>query len=92
MFFWLGLPFLAGYRPIPSNWDIDEVAFSSNRQMIAEQRKLPGESSFKAERREPSGEPCPFTGGLAPNRFQKPLGVRRKHSDPIFPKRFKMSI
>jgi hypothetical protein len=37
--------------------------------MIAEQRKLPGESSLKAERRKPSGEPLAFTGGLAPNRF-----------------------
>jgi hypothetical protein len=45
--------------------------------MIAEQRKLPGVPSFKVERRKPSGDPCPFTGGLAPNRFQNPLGVRR---------------
>jgi hypothetical protein len=28
------------------NRDIDEVAFLSNRQMIAEQRKLPGESKY----------------------------------------------
>jgi hypothetical protein len=38
---------LLGLRPgclIPSNRDIDVVAFPSNRQMIkAEQRKLPGE-------------------------------------------------
>ena len=32
--------------PIPSNRDIDEVAFLSNRQMLAEQRKLPGESKY----------------------------------------------
>jgi hypothetical protein len=35
-----------GASPIPSNWDIDEVAFPSNRQMIAEQRKMPGESQY----------------------------------------------
>jgi hypothetical protein len=35
-----------GLRPIPSNRDIDEVAFPGNRQMIAEQRKLPGESEY----------------------------------------------
>jgi hypothetical protein len=29
-----------------SNRDIDEAAFSGNRQMIAEQRKLPGESKY----------------------------------------------
>jgi hypothetical protein len=28
------------------NRDIDEVAFLSNRQMIAERRKLPGESKY----------------------------------------------
>jgi hypothetical protein len=33
-------------RPIPSNRDIDEVAFPGNRQMIAEQRKLPGEPKY----------------------------------------------
>jgi hypothetical protein len=42
---------------IQSNRYIVEVALPSNRQIIAEQRKLPGEPSFKAERREPSGEP-----------------------------------
>jgi hypothetical protein len=35
-----------GLRPIPSNRDIDEVAFLTNRQMKAEQRKLPGESKY----------------------------------------------
>jgi hypothetical protein len=35
-----------GLRPIPSNRDIDEVAFPGNRQMKAEQRKLPGESKY----------------------------------------------
>jgi hypothetical protein len=35
-----------GLRPIPSNRDIDEVSFLSNRQMKAEQRKLPGESKY----------------------------------------------
>ena len=33
-------------RSIPSNRDIDEVAFLTNRQMKAEQRKLPGESKY----------------------------------------------
>ena len=37
---------LDGLRPIPSNRDIDEVSFLSNRQMKAEQRKLPGESKY----------------------------------------------
>jgi len=37
---------LDGLRPIPSNRDIDEVAFPGNRLMIAEQRKLPGESRY----------------------------------------------
>jgi len=32
--------------PIPSNRDIDEVSFLTNRQMKAEQRKLPGESKY----------------------------------------------
>ena len=32
--------------PIPSNRDIDEVVFPSNRQMIAERRNLPGESKY----------------------------------------------
>ena len=35
-----------GLRPIPLNRDIDEVAFLANRQMKAEQRKLPGESKY----------------------------------------------
>jgi hypothetical protein len=35
-----------GLRPIPLNRDIDEVAFPGNRLMIAEQRKLPGESRY----------------------------------------------
>ena len=35
-----------GLRPIPSNRDIDEVAFPGNGKMIAEQRKLPGESKY----------------------------------------------
>ena len=35
-----------GLRPIPLNRDIDEVAFLTNRQMKAEQRKLPGESKY----------------------------------------------
>jgi hypothetical protein len=35
-----------GLRPIPLNRDIDEFAFPSNRLMIAEQRKLPGESRY----------------------------------------------
>jgi hypothetical protein len=35
-----------GASPIPSNRDIDEVAFLANRQMKAEQRKLPGESKY----------------------------------------------
>jgi hypothetical protein len=33
--------------------------------------------AYKAERREPSGEPS-FTGGLALNRFLKHFGMRRK--------------
>ena len=37
---------LDGLRPIPLNRDIDEVAFPGNRLMIAEQRKLPGESRY----------------------------------------------
>ena len=37
---------LLGSEPIPSNRDIDEVSFLSNRQMKAEQRKLPGESKY----------------------------------------------
>ena len=35
-----------GLRLIPLNRDIDEVAFPGNRLMIAEQRKLPGESRY----------------------------------------------
>ena len=35
-----------GLRPIPLNRNIDEVAFPGNRLMIAEQRKLPGESRY----------------------------------------------
>jgi hypothetical protein len=41
-----GLKSTARLRPIPSNRDIDEVAFLTNRQMKAEQRKLPGESKY----------------------------------------------
>ena len=32
--------------PIPSNRDVDEVAFPGNPQMLAEQRKLPGGSKY----------------------------------------------
>ena len=35
-----------GQSPIPSNWDIDEVASPGNRQMTAEQPKLPVESRY----------------------------------------------
>jgi hypothetical protein len=35
-----------GYKPIPSNRDIDEVAFPGDRRMMAEQRKLPGEFKY----------------------------------------------
>ena len=37
-----------GLRPIPSNRNNDEVAFPGHRQMIAGQRKLPGESKCPA--------------------------------------------
>jgi hypothetical protein len=48
--------------------------------MKAEQRKLPGESNIHwfPERSSVEPDTSPFTGGLAPNRFQKPLGMRRK--------------
>jgi hypothetical protein len=35
-----------GLRPIPQNRYIDDVAIPGDRQMIAEQRKLPGESKY----------------------------------------------
>ena len=35
-----------GLSPIPSNRNIAEVAFPGNRQMLAEQRKLPGEPKY----------------------------------------------
>jgi hypothetical protein len=47
--------------------------------MIAEQRKLPGESKYPPE-------------GLRPTAFKNPSACAENHSNPIFPKMIQMSI
>ena len=55
--------------------------------MIAEQRKLPGESNIHwfPECSSVEHDTRPFTGGLAPNRFQKTLRHAPKTIQKIFP-------
>jgi hypothetical protein len=69
------LPYFSGSREAPANAKhlaVKNVSIESIDDCCSWMKM-----AFKAERREPSGEPS-FTGGLALNRFLKHFGMRRK--------------